>query len=156
MSPALLPLVPAEWPRARAVAADAGLAEEFEPIRDEAGIAAVLGDPFAYEPMCWLALDGGRPVGLSYGFLLPVEGGGHWCMTRIGVIEAARRRGVGTALLDQAKALRPDGFVLWVFQRNEGARRFYERHGFELVKLTDGAENMEREPDALYRWNGNV
>ena len=46
--------------------------------------------------------------------------------------------------------------MLWVFQKNEGARRFYERHGFELVKLTDGAENMEREPDALYRWNGNV
>ena len=68
----------------------------------------------------------------------------------------AQNRGVGTALLDQAKTLRPDGFVLWVFQRNEGARRFYERHGFEAVKLTDGAENMEREPDALYRWNGNV
>ncbi len=46
--------------------------------------------------------------------------------------------------------------MLWVFQTNTGAIRFYERHGFELVKLTDGAENMEREPDALYRWNGNV
>ena len=64
----------------------------------------------------------------------------------------AQNRGVGTALLDQAKALRPDGLVLWVFQKNEGARRFYERHGFRLVKLTDGAENMEREPDALYEW----
>ena len=68
----------------------------------------------------------------------------------------AQNRGVGTALLDQAKALRPGGFVLWVFQKNTGAIRFYERHGFDLVKLTDGAENMEREPDALYRWNGNV
>jgi putative acetyltransferase len=29
----------------------------------------------------------------------------------------------------------------------------YKRHGFELVRLTDGADNMEREPDALYRWS---
>ena len=64
----------------------------------------------------------------------------------------AQNRGVGTALLDEAKALRPEGFVLWVFQKNVRARRFYERHGFRLVKLTDGAENLEREPDALYQW----
>src|SRR6266542_3236011 len=38
----------------------------------------------------------------------------------------------------------PEGFQLWVFQKNEGARRFYDRHGFMLVRLTDGAENMER------------
>jgi ribosomal protein S18 acetylase RimI-like enzyme len=62
-------------------------------------------------------------------------------------------RGVGTALLDKAKALRPGGLHLWVFQKNTGAIRFYERHGFRLVKLTDGAENMEREPDALYAWS---
>jgi GNAT superfamily N-acetyltransferase len=60
--------------------------------------------------------------------------------------------GVGAALLDKAKELRPDGLVLWVFQKNTGARRFYERHGFVLAKLTDGAENMEHEPDALYSW----
>jgi putative acetyltransferase len=39
-----------------------------------------------------------------------------------------------------------------VFQRNEAARRFYGRHGFHLVRLTDGAQNMEQEPDALYEW----
>ncbi len=64
----------------------------------------------------------------------------------------AQRRGVGTALLEKAKEIRPDGLALWVFQKNEGARRLYERHRFRLVKLTDGAENMEREPDALYEW----
>ena len=40
-----------------------------------------------------------------------------------------------------------------MFQKNDGARRLYERNGFRLVKLTDGADNMEREPDALYRWS---
>jgi len=55
-------------------------------------------------------------------------------------------------LLDHAKRLRPGGLELWVFQRNEGARRLYERCGFRLVRLTNGAGNMESEPDALYEW----
>jgi len=61
-------------------------------------------------------------------------------------------RGVGSALLQQAKERRPGGFRPWVFQRNEGARRFYERHGLRLAALTDGAGNEEREPDARYEW----
>jgi ribosomal protein S18 acetylase RimI-like enzyme len=73
-------------------------------------------------------------------------------LERLYVDPEAQNRGVGGALLKKAKELRPDGFVLWVFQKNEGARRFYERHGFRLVKLTDGAQNSEREPDALYAW----
>ena len=60
--------------------------------------------------------------------------------------------GVGSALLHHVKAERPDGFRFWVFQKNEGARRFYERHGCRLVELTDGSGNEEREPDALYEW----
>lgn len=61
-------------------------------------------------------------------------------------------RGIGTALLEVVKRERPKGFRLWVFQRNEGARRFYERHGCHLVELTDGSGNEEKEPDALYEW----
>jgi ribosomal protein S18 acetylase RimI-like enzyme len=64
----------------------------------------------------------------------------------------AQGRGIGTQLLERAMAQRPDGLRLWVFQKNGEARCFYERHGFHLVKLTDGAENMESEPDALYEW----
>jgi GNAT superfamily N-acetyltransferase len=76
-------------------------------------------------------------------------------LEKLYVEPAEQNRGVGSALLEKAKELRPDGLYLWVFQKNP-ARRLYERSGFELVKLTDGAENMEREPDALYRWNGKV
>lgn len=64
----------------------------------------------------------------------------------------AQNRGLGAELLDHAKRLRPGGLQLWAFQKNEGARRFYERHGFHVLKLTDGADNMEREPDVLYEW----
>ncbi|MGH3136895.1 MAG: GNAT family N-acetyltransferase [Gaiellaceae bacterium] len=65
-------------------------------------------------------------------------------------------RGMGTALLDVVKQERPNGFTFWVFQRNEGARRFYERHGCRLVELTDGSRNEEKEPDALYEWRPSV
>lgn len=60
--------------------------------------------------------------------------------------------GVGSALLAQVRARRPGGFRFWVFQRNERARRFYERNGCRVVELTDGSGNEEREPDALYEW----
>lgn len=60
-------------------------------------------------------------------------------------------RGLGDALL--AKALE-DGRSrqLWTFQKNARARAFYEARGFGLAKLTDGAGNEEKEPDALYVW----
>ena len=98
----------------------------------------------------WIAEEDGRPLGFLA--IDHSQRDGWDVLEKLYVDPEAQNRGVGTALLDQAKALRPDGFVLWVFQKNEGARRFYERHGFRLVKLTDGAENMEREPDALYEW----
>jgi GNAT superfamily N-acetyltransferase len=60
--------------------------------------------------------------------------------------------GIGSALLARAKERRPAGFTLWTFQKNVGARRFYERHGLEVVRLTDGDGNEEREPDVQYAW----
>ena len=60
--------------------------------------------------------------------------------------------GVGSVLLDRAKERRPAGFRFWVFQENERARRFYERHGCRVVELTDGSGNEEKVPDALYEW----
>lgn len=63
-----------------------------------------------------------------------------------------QRRGIGSELMARAKVRRPAGFQLWVFQRNAGAREFYERHGLRLVELTDGSGNEEREPDARYEW----
>lgn len=61
-------------------------------------------------------------------------------------------RGIGSRLLEHAKQQRPDGFTLWTFQQNEGARRFYERHGLEAVEFTDGEHNEEKTPDVRYEW----
>jgi chorismate mutase len=63
-------------------------------------------------------------------------------------------QGVGSALLDLVKSLRPGGFCLWVFETNEGARRFYLRHGLAELERTDGAGNEERAPDLRMAWPG--
>jgi hypothetical protein len=46
--------------------------------------------------------------------------------------------------------------MLWTFQRNALARRFYEKEGFVAVRETDGSGNEEREPDVLYLWKRAV
>jgi chorismate mutase/GNAT superfamily N-acetyltransferase len=63
--------------------------------------------------------------------------------------------GVGTALLDLAKARRPDGFALWVFASNTRARGFYRRHGLVELEHTDGSGNEERSPDVRMAWPGD-
>lgn len=62
--------------------------------------------------------------------------------------------GIGSALLDLAKSLRPAGFGLWVFETNLRAREFYRRHGLVVVRRTDGSENEERSPDLELAWLG--
>lgn len=93
----------------------------------------------------WVAVDGGRVVGL-----LALRPG--W-VEQLYVDPAAQGRGIGAALLDQAKARNPGGLQLWTFQINAGARRFYAREGFVEVEHTDGAANEEREPDVRLTWS---
>jgi GNAT superfamily N-acetyltransferase len=92
----------------------------------------------------WVAEQDGEIVGFA---ALTEDRLGH-----IYVRPDVQSRGIGGALLAKAKERRPRGFDLWVFQQNEGARRFYERHGLTCVELTDGAGNEERTPDARYAW----
>jgi len=63
-------------------------------------------------------------------------------------------QGIGSALLDLVKALRPDGFALWVFESNDLARRFYARHGLVELETTDGSTNEEGAPDIRVAWEG--
>jgi GNAT superfamily N-acetyltransferase len=67
------------------------------------------------------------------------------------LLPKSQRRGVGTDLLQIAQRALPR-LRLWTFQRNARARHFYEKSGFVLLELTDGARNEEKEPDALYVW----
>jgi GNAT superfamily N-acetyltransferase len=59
--------------------------------------------------------------------------------------------GLGSCLVDVAKAVCPEGLDLWTFAANTGARRFYERHGFVAIDSTEG-RNEEGAPDIRYHW----
>ena len=106
-----------------------------------------LGALFVERHRLWVWEDDGEVIGF-----VGVDDGE---VSHLYVAPSAQSGGIGTALLEHAKIVSPERLELWVFQKNVGARRFYERHGFELVRLTDGADTMEREPDALYAWAGS-
>ncbi len=67
------------------------------------------------------------------------------------VADAMRGQGVGTALL-QHMMVQHDRLALWTFQTNQGAQRFYLRHGFTEVQRTDGATTDEKLPDVRFEW----
>jgi len=63
-----------------------------------------------------------------------------------------QRRGIGHTLIETAKTCSGGELQLWVFEPNEGAIRFYERHGFATMRKTDGRDNEEKVPDRLMAW----
>jgi GNAT superfamily N-acetyltransferase len=110
---------------------------------DRAWFAAQLARP---DLELWVAERDGELLG--YAMLTPV-----W-LDHLFVRADATGGGVGSVLLDLVKSLRPDGFSLWVFETNAGARRFYARHGLVELERTDGSANEERAPDIRMAWPG--
>jgi GNAT superfamily N-acetyltransferase len=80
---------------------------------------------------------------------IAIEGG--W-VEHLYVAPAHQGIGIGDALLQRAKELRPEGLMLWTFEGNHRARSFYESRGFVAVEFTDGSRNEERTPDVRYQW----
>ena len=60
-----------------------------------------------------------------------------------------QHRGIGSALLQHLLATTAGPWRLFTFQRNEAARRFYERHGFCVVRF-GMSPPPENEPDVEY------
>jgi GNAT superfamily N-acetyltransferase len=86
--------------------------------------------------------DESRPVGMVQARRRPP----HDCLVfSMWVAPAARRLGVGRALLDcvdeWARGWGARRVVLWVIGGNDGARHFYARIGFELVDSGPDAES---------------
>jgi ribosomal protein S18 acetylase RimI-like enzyme len=61
-----------------------------------------------------------------------------------------QRRGIGTALLDLAKTESTGRLTLYTFERNRGARAFYEQHGFRIIRR--GFEPHWNLEDLQYEW----
>ena len=83
------------------------------------------------------------------GFAEPTDG---W-LRALYVAPSAQGAGVGSAPFAHSMAVQPNGFDLWVFQRNTRALDFYVRYDCVEVRRTDGADNEEHEPDVLLRWS---
>jgi ribosomal protein S18 acetylase RimI-like enzyme len=63
---------------------------------------------------------------------------------RIYLDERSRSLGVGAALVERLHAqVRPDTYILLVVKGNDGAVRFYERHGLTQEDLLDGISHYE-------------
>ncbi|MEK4246425.1 GNAT family N-acetyltransferase [Psychrobacillus sp. FSL K6-2684] len=58
--------------------------------------------------------------------------------------------GIGRTLLDKAKAQSSGKLILYTFEVNEKAQRFYENNEFEIISR--GHENEENLPDIQYEW----
>jgi len=94
---------------------------------------------------CWVAE---RSSGAVVGVLLL---GAEW-IDQLYVDPELTRAGIGTELMTAAKRERPEGLRLWTFVSNQGAQRFYLRHGFREIERTDGSDNEERAPAIQYAW----
>jgi ribosomal protein S18 acetylase RimI-like enzyme len=94
----------------------------------------------------WVASSGGAVLGFAVVTDTWLDG--------LYVLPEAQHRGVGTALLQLAQAMRPGGLGLWVFESNAPARELYRRHGFVETEWTDGSANEERAPDIRMDWPG--
>jgi ribosomal protein S18 acetylase RimI-like enzyme len=82
------------------------------------------------------------------GFLAMFEQRGY--VDQLYVEPALQGRGIGTALLAQARAASPDGLSLHALQANVAARAFYERHGFTVGET--GTNRINGQPNVEYRW----
>lgn len=89
-----------------------------------------------------VALRGGQMVG----FVAATKESIAQLYVRVG----CQREGIGTALLDWAKAQSSGRLWLYTFARNRGARAFYERSGF--VVAARGFEPNWQLEDIRYEW----
>lgn len=90
----------------------------------------------------WVAMEGSEVVGM---LVLDED----W-VDQLYVSPEHQRQGHGARLLAVAQTQRRS-LVLWTFESNLGASRFYEAQGFALDG-SPSSENEERAPAVCYRW----
>jgi len=162
MSLVIAPCRNDDLPTIRALARDPSLALEFEPLLTDEGFDDVMGDPFLPHELRWIARVDGTPAGFSFCFLAPTHVGS-FAMARLGVIEAYRRRGVGSALLAATcAAIEPirerhglNELSVSAWEPNPAATAFAARHGFRHARHFWRMERP-RGPVALPLWPGGV
>lgn len=91
--------------------------------------------------LAWVAEMGGRIVG----FCTRSEE----LVGALYVVPEARGAGIGKQLLDLAKA-NSNGIILWAYERNKHARKFYKREG--LIEVSREIEEETNLMEIKHRW----
>jgi GNAT superfamily N-acetyltransferase len=84
------------------------------------------------------------------------DDGTYFWIDQLYVLPGFEAQGIGSQLLQVAHKNLGRPILLHTFQANSGARRFYERHGYQAIKFTDGHSNEEKCPDVLYQLEGDA
>ena len=117
---------------------------EFPLVHADDEVARWIAEVLIPETETWVAERDGEVIGFMSLTAASVE--------QLYLAPRHTGRGIGSRLILLAKERRPAGLSLATFQVNDGARRFYERHGFQVVELGDGSTNEEGQPDVRYAW----
>lgn len=121
----------------------------FAPLaRSEADVRTWIADKLIPSGGVYVIEKSGVVAGM---IAMAVRQGESW-IDHLYVMPALTGRGLGSSLIELAKQKLEAPIFAWTFQQNQGAARFYERHGFRRAKMTDGSSNEERCPDVLYRF----
>lgn len=104
---------------------------------------AYFRDVFLAESDVYVAVEGETVLGS-----IAIHGGE---IEQLHVAPEFQGQGVGSALLEKARELSPEGLGLFTHQRNERARRFYEARGFSATRFGTSPP-PESEPEVRYEW----
>ena len=112
------------------------------------------GDPQAPERSAWVAEVPGEPPGIL-GCLIAHKIDAEWELENIVVSGSARRRGIGTRLLDafieHVRAEDGSAIFLEVRESNQPARSLYRKASFEEIGVRQGYYSAPRENAVAYR-----
>jgi len=112
----------------------AGYEDYFAPVQvDERAMRFIVDSWDIDLARSHVAVEDGERVGFAN---LALRGQRAW-IGGIGVVPAARRRGVGRALMEAVLAQAPGEVTLEVIEQNEPAIRLYESLGFERTRILE-------------------
>lgn len=139
----------------RRIVTDPSLADQHDVLQAPGALEHAFADPFVDRRLCWIGRVDGTPAGFGVTAVLN-SWAGPWAAARIGVVAPARRRRLGSKLLeamrDGLRALRPEcgELCLSAWLPSPDSEAFAAHHGYAPARtfwLMECARAHLREPE---------